>query len=149
MSSYMKSSYQNSKTVSRLFSFLQNFNDYVFIIGFIHNSKTIYADLDLVLLTSNNEGTPVAIIEVMSCRKVLMTTNVGGVEDFVENRINGFYFPKGNSELLVIEIESWLMNDTNTDTIRNAPSKKAFKQFSFIRLKNDIESMYKTLWENQ
>ncbi|MBL7086582.1 MAG: glycosyltransferase [Candidatus Cloacimonetes bacterium] len=127
----------------------RNLKNNVVITGVIKNLKPVYADLDLVLLTSNNEGTPVAIIEAMACRKVVMTTNVGGVEDFVENRVNGFYFPKGNSELFVKEIESWLMNDTNTDAMKNAASKKSFKQFSFIRLKNDIESMYKTLWENQ
>nr|MBC8484951.1 glycosyltransferase [Bacteroidota bacterium] len=91
----------------------RNLKNNVVITGVIKNLKPVYADLDLVLLTSNNEGTPVAIIEAMACRKVVMTTNVGGVEDFVENRVNGFYFPKGNSELFVKEIESWLMNDTN------------------------------------
>ena len=126
----------------------RNLNNKIVITGVIKNLKPVYADLDLVLLTSNNEGTPVAIIEAMACRKVVMTTKVGGVEDFVENRVNGFYFPKGNSELFIKEIESLLMNDTNKDAMKNAASKKAFKQFSFIRLKNDIESMYKTLLEN-
>ncbi len=127
----------------------RNLADKIIITGVIKDLKPVYADLDFVLLTSNNEGTPVAIIEAMACKKVVMTTKVGGVEDFVENRVNGFYFPKGNSELFIKEIESLLRNDTKSEAMINAASKKAFQQFSFNRLTKDIENMYKSLWENQ
>ena len=50
----------------------------------------IYASLDLVALTSRNEGTPLALIEAMACGKPVISTAVGGVVDLlgpVEERV--------------------------------------------------------------
>ena len=112
------------------------------IIGFINDLKPIYADLDIVLLTSNNEGTPVALIEAMACKKTVMSTKVGGVEDFVENGINGFYFPKGNAQLFVDKIKFWLENKDNFEKIGEIASRKVIEKFAFNRLRNDIETLY-------
>lgn len=127
----------------------RNLNDKIIITGVIKNLKSVYADLDLVLLTSNNEGTPVAIIEAMACRKIVMTTKVGGVVDIVENGVNGFCFQKGDSDSFVKKIEFWLMNDIDNELMKDTASKMAFKRFNYKRLKNDIESMYKILLEKK
>lgn len=50
----------------------------------------IYASLDVAMLTSRNEGTPLAIIEAMAAGKPVVSTSVGGVVDLlgaVEERI--------------------------------------------------------------
>ncbi len=41
----------------------------------------IYADLDVVALSSVNEGTPVALIEAMTAGVPVVSTAVGGVPD--------------------------------------------------------------------
>jgi glycosyltransferase involved in cell wall biosynthesis len=53
-------------------------------------ASAIYASLDVVALTSRNEGTPLALIEAMACGKPVISTAVGGVVDLlgsVEERI--------------------------------------------------------------
>lgn len=120
----------------------RNLQNKIIFTGFIKDLKSVYADLDLVLLTSNNEGTPVAIIEAMACKKIVMSTKVGGVEDFIENEINGFYFPKGNVQLFVEKIECWLKNKNIFEEIGQTASHKIIKKFSFFRLKNNIEKLY-------
>jgi glycosyltransferase involved in cell wall biosynthesis len=60
-------------------------------------ASAIYASLDIVALTSRNEGTPLALIEAMACGKPVISTAVGGVVDLlgeVEERIdeNGAVF---------------------------------------------------------
>lgn len=50
----------------------------------------IYASLDIVALTSRNEGTPLAIIEAMAAGRPVISTAVGGVVDLlgaVEERV--------------------------------------------------------------
>lgn len=120
----------------------RNLGKRVFITGFIKDLKPVYADLDLVLLTSNNEGTPVALIEAMACKKVVMSTKVGGVEDFVENGVNGFFFPKAKSESFVREINSWMNNEEKYIEIKSAANKKAIEKFSCVRLIEDMENLY-------
>jgi glycosyltransferase involved in cell wall biosynthesis len=53
----------------------------------------IYASLDILALTSRNEGTPLAIIEAMAAGRPVIATAVGGVVDLlgkVEQRMDGF-----------------------------------------------------------
>ena len=47
------------------------------------NLATLYARLDLVILTSLNEGTPVVLIEAMAAGLPFVATRVGGVSDLV------------------------------------------------------------------
>jgi glycosyltransferase involved in cell wall biosynthesis len=61
------------------------------------DATEIYSSLDIVALTSRNEGTPLAIIEAMAIGKPVISTAVGGVVDLlgsVEQRIteNGSTF---------------------------------------------------------
>lgn len=46
--------------------------------------------LDIVVLTSLNEGTPLSLIEAQICRKPVVATNVGGVRDTFINNESGF-----------------------------------------------------------
>ena len=41
--------------------------------------EAVYAGLDIVALTSLNEGTPVALIEAQAANKPIIANNVGGV----------------------------------------------------------------------
>jgi len=44
----------------------------------------VYSNLDIVCLTSLNEGTPVSIIEALASGKPIVSTNVGGIKDIVK-----------------------------------------------------------------
>jgi glycosyltransferase involved in cell wall biosynthesis len=55
--------------------------------------RELYDSLDIVALTSRNEGTPLALIEAMACGKPVISTAVGGVADLlgdVVERRDGF-----------------------------------------------------------
>jgi glycosyltransferase involved in cell wall biosynthesis len=43
----------------------------------------VYSEIDTVVLTSKNEGTPVAIIEAMAASRPVIATAVGGVTDLI------------------------------------------------------------------
>ena len=55
----------------------------IFFTGWFKDTDRVYADLDIVALTSINEGTPVSLIEAMVSSKPVVSTNVGGVKDTV------------------------------------------------------------------
>jgi glycosyltransferase involved in cell wall biosynthesis len=54
--------------------------------GFREDAPSLYADLDLVALTSLNEGTPLTLIEAMGCGRAVAATEVGGVIDVMGAR---------------------------------------------------------------
>jgi glycosyltransferase involved in cell wall biosynthesis len=53
------------------------------ITGWMKNLENVYADLDLVVLTSINEGSPMALLEAMASGKAFIATDVGGVRDMM------------------------------------------------------------------
>ncbi len=62
------------------------------------------ADLDLVVLSSRNEGTPVALIEALAAARPVVATDVGGVRQVVQDGDTGWLCragdPGGLSQLL-------------------------------------------------
>ncbi|MEZ5428953.1 MAG: glycosyltransferase [Pyrinomonadaceae bacterium] len=62
-------------------------------LGNRNDPEVFYAGLDIVALTSRNEGTPLSLIEAMAGKKAVISTTVGGVPDLlgpVEAEKNGF-----------------------------------------------------------
>jgi len=53
------------------------------IVGWRRDLPEIYSDLDLVVCTSINEGTPVALLEAMASGKAFVATDAGGVRDLM------------------------------------------------------------------
>lgn len=62
----------------------------VIFTGWRRDLPRIYADLDVVALSSLNEGTPVSLIEAMAAAKPVVATEVGGVSDVVFDKKSGY-----------------------------------------------------------
>jgi glycosyltransferase involved in cell wall biosynthesis len=58
----------------------------VTFIGFRADAASLYADFDIMALTSLNEGTPLTLIEAMGCGCAVASTEVGGVADLMGRR---------------------------------------------------------------
>ncbi len=57
--------------------------DLVIFVGNRNDAAVFYAGLDIVALTSLNEGTPLSLIEAMANEKAIISTSVGGVIDLL------------------------------------------------------------------
>ncbi len=57
--------------------------DLVIFVGNRNDADIFYAGLDIVALTSLNEGTPLSLIEAMANEKPIISTSVGGVIDLL------------------------------------------------------------------
>ena len=52
-------------------------------LGMIKEPREFYADVDIIVSSSINEGTPVSLLEAMACGKAIVATSVGGVPEMV------------------------------------------------------------------
>ncbi|MER3423155.1 MAG: hypothetical protein C4293_07930 [Nitrospiraceae bacterium] len=64
--------------------------DRVVFLGFRDDVMSLYSNLDIVSLTSLNEGTPLTLIEAMSCGRPVVSTEVGGVCDLMGRKQASF-----------------------------------------------------------
>ena len=61
--------------------------DRVVFAGHREDLGCVYAGLDILALTSLNEGTPLSVIEAMASRRPVIATRVGGVIDLIGNEV--------------------------------------------------------------
>ncbi|MDW8281226.1 MAG: glycosyltransferase [Myxococcales bacterium] len=71
----------------------------VHLLGWRRDLPLVYADLDVLALTSRNEGTPVAIIEALCAGVPVVATAVGGVPDVLRQG-RGVLVPPGDAARL-------------------------------------------------
>ena len=117
----------------------------VIFMGFQHNLVKIYAGLDIVTLSSFNEGLPVALIEAMAASKPVISTDVGGVRDLILDGYNGLLVPSNDPASLAEAIFYLLSNPERREMMGKAGREKAYPQFDKKRLVKDIEELYQKL----
>ena len=69
-------------------------------LGWRRDVATIYSATDVFLLTSRNEGTPVALIEALAAGVPGVSTDVGGVRDVIHSGASGLLAPPGDVRVL-------------------------------------------------
>jgi len=65
----------------------------IYFTSWIKEVENVYSGLDIVALTSLNEGTPIMLIEAQAAGVPVVATNVGGVADTFVNGITGILSP--------------------------------------------------------
>ncbi len=132
-------------------------SDHVQFCGWKKEFPEIYINLDIVALTSNNEGTAIALIEAMACSVPVIATNVGGVRDLLGNSqlefiSDGFkIFKRGilcrdnDAKGFANGMKYLVKNKRLTEDIANVAQSFVVENFSKERLLRDMESIYTEL----
>ncbi len=109
----------------------------------------VYAGLDIIALTSLNEGTPVSLIEAQAACKPIVTTNVGGVSDIVLENNTAFITPTEDVQAFANAI----LQLTENDELRNHMGKNGYQhvkaKFDKMRLVDDMQKLYEKLLEKK
>jgi len=86
-------------------------------IGWVSGTKkdTLLANSDVYLLPSYNEGLPISILEAMSYKKPIISTDVGGISTIVKNDFNGFLIKAGDKEALFTGMKYFIENREKID----------------------------------
>ena len=110
---------------------------------------TICAGLDIIALTSLNEGTPVSLIEAQAAGKPIVSTRVGGIADVVlENKtalLSGIIDERTFSNNLL-----QLVNDRELrQRFSNAGKDHVVNKFSYHRLVKDMSCLYNDLLDKK
>lgn len=101
-----------------------------------------YADLDIVALTSLNEGTPVALIEALASGRPVVSTDVGGVKDVVEGGINGYLVAPEDISDFAKRLFELAGDPKKRDEFGRNGRKKVLQKYSKERLVKDIKVLY-------
>lgn len=76
--------------------------------SWIREIDEVMAGLDIVTLTSFNEGTPVSLLEAQAAGKPIVAVDAGGTADTMQNEESGFLLKNYDSRLFAQKLE-WLI----------------------------------------
>ena len=105
----------------------------------------VYAGLDLVALTSKNEGTPVTLIEAQASNKPIVSTDVGGVRDVVKNEITALVSEKNDFLTFSNNMKILLEDDSLRIKMGSSGYNHVAELFSYERLVKDVDELYRNL----
>ncbi|MEU6650598.1 glycosyltransferase [Streptomyces sp. NPDC046900] len=118
--------------------------DSLHLLGWRADVETVYAAADLVLLTSDNEGMPVSLIEAGLAGVPTVATNVGSVSEVVQDGQTGLLAPPDAQELTRHAIR--LLSD---DGLRSRMGQQArawtARKFGAERLVQDTHDLYASI----
>ncbi len=123
--------------------------DYVILTGFTKDPEMYLAASDVFILTSRQEGLPIAILEAMKYSLPIISNPVDGVPEQVENGVNGFLVPLGDKYTLCSKI---LELYSNADlVVKMGQESRKIVQDKFNAEKNlkKIEKVYEDILNNK
>ena len=131
------------------FSNNHNTNASLIFTSWRNDIDVINAGLDVIALTSLNEGTPVSLIEAQAASKPIVSTRVGGISDIVLENETALLSNVNDTAAF----QRNLLQLVENDEMRNSFSKKGAahvqKKFSVERLANDMANLYYELLDKK
>lgn len=104
--------------------------DNVDFVGFTSNVQAYLTNSKIVIIASDGEGFPFALVEGICCGLVPISTPVGTITDYIVNEQTGLLFPQGDSIALSYNILRLIEDQDLYDRLR-MNSLELRKKFSF------------------
>ncbi len=117
----------------------------VHFFGWRKDPTAVFGDLDLVINTSLNEGTPVALIEALAAARPVVATAVGGTPDVLHNGRFGTLVPPQSAERAAAAILDTLASPVRSRQAALEGQAFVLRQYSVARLLGDMASLYREL----
>jgi glycosyltransferase involved in cell wall biosynthesis len=121
--------------------------DRVRFLGWVEDLPKLYAALDVVVLTSRNEGTPISLIEAGAARRPVVATAVGGVPEVVQDGRTGWLVPEGDGQAIAARVLDLLEDPGSARAFSEAARALVVARFSAARMVADHAALYEELLE--
>jgi glycosyltransferase involved in cell wall biosynthesis len=115
---------------------------HVQFVGWRRDLPIIYPDLDVLVVSSNNEGTPVSAIEAMAAGCPVVATRVGGLPDLIADGETGCLVPPRDPSALAAGILRLLRDRDAARSMGKAAQAAVAERFAVERLCRDVEGLY-------
>jgi glycosyltransferase involved in cell wall biosynthesis len=117
----------------------------IHFLGWRSDLAAIYADLDVLALTSDNEGMPTTIIEAMASAVPVVATDVGGVRSLVADGETGLLVPRRDAAAVAAACARLLSDAALRWRMGRAARAAAYPRYDIATLLNTMSTLYANL----
>lgn len=119
-------------------------NDRVYFTGYRSDIGNVLTSLDIFVLPSLKEGTPIVLLEAMLAKKIIVASNVGAIPQILEK--NGFLCMPGDEDSLSESIrKALLLSKIEAETMGNYAHSFILEKYSQGQMVHKYEKVYQDL----
>ena len=115
--------------------------DRIHFVGWASDLPEIYADSNVVVISSDNEGTPVVVIEAMAAGCSVVATRVGGVPDMLSDGETGLLCEPGDSAQLASAMTRLCIQPAYSKKLSRNARRAAVSVFTRERFVKDAKTL--------
>lgn len=108
---------------------LARFKDAVEILEPLEDVRSVIGNAHVAVYPSHSEGMAGPVLEALSCGRPIVTSNIAGCREAVDERVNGCLVEPGNVESLAAALESFLKRPDLIPAMCRASRLKAERRF--------------------
>ena len=101
--------------------------------------------IDVVVLTSTNEGLPNVLLEAMSMEIPVISSSVGGCPEIIDDSENGMLFASNNMEEFIRAVELFVRDRSLVDDMKAKARETVCNKFSLATMIEGYERFYKQI----
>lgn len=120
----------------------KNLEKQIFFLGVREDLETVYSGIDVMAMSSDNEGTPAVLIEALKYGKPVASTNVGGIPDVVTNGESGMLVTANGHGGLAQAMITMLKDEKMRVKMGKYGCKEVCSKFSLQNLISKLNSLY-------
>lgn len=113
--------------------------------SWIYEPDVAMSGLDIIALTSLNEGTPASLIEAQAAGKPIVSTDVGGIRHIVIPEKTAFLVKNGQLSDFIACLSKLIMDTSLREKMGVAGPEFVNNRFHYNRLTSDIRELYAKL----
>ena len=122
-----------------------HFEEKVIFLGEQININQFYSLMDIFVLPSHREGIGISILEASAMEKPVISTNIRGCREAVENGKTGILVPVKNSEKLAKAIVYLFLNPEKAKEMGRKGREKVLREFDERKIFSRIKKEYQEL----
>ena len=105
--------------------------------------RRYYSECSIFVLPSYREGTPRTVLEAMSMKRPIITTDVPGCRETVKNGVTGFLVPVKDSKVLADKMRWFIKNPDKITEMGNASYTYCLEKFDVKKVNENMIKLLK------
>ena len=120
--------------------------DTVLFLGIRRDVPALLAAVDVAVLSSDYEGSPLSVMEYMAAAKPVVSTRVGGVPELLAEDVHGLLVQPRDPEALAAAVARLLRDPALAKRLGAEGRQRQQREFSLEAMVHRIEDLYEELW---
>jgi glycosyltransferase involved in cell wall biosynthesis len=111
-------------------------------LGCVPAARSLLSSLDLLVVPSRTEGSPLIVLEAMNAGVPVIASRVGGIPHQIRHGVDGLLVPAENPRALADAIDRLIRNPSLTSALATAGKRRVTASFSYQDMLDGISRVY-------